>query len=130
MPQMANITVKNKAGTDVIFVAKVPSAGDKTPAKWAVDAANAIIGRRHTLAMGTRDNGSQNGRIIDVTTTHIITEMRDGVEVVAARVVLSTSGTLPTNVDSLKVSDAFVVHGNVVASTLVRQSAEEGYAPT
>lgn len=32
MPSMANITVKNNAAADVIYVAQVPSAGDKTPA--------------------------------------------------------------------------------------------------
>lgn len=130
MPSMANITVKNGAAADVVYVASVPSAGDKTPAKWTENAASGIVGHRPTLTMGTRDNGSKNARVVDLTSKTPIVELLNGVPTVVASVVLSTQGSLPTNVDATKVADAFIKHGNLIASALIRQAAQDGYAPT
>ena len=65
MPSMADITVKNKANVDVVYVAKVPSAGDKTPARWTADALHGIAGFRPSFTTGTRNNSSQNARVLE-----------------------------------------------------------------
>lgn len=130
MPQMANITVKNGAGTDVIYVSAVPSAGDRSPAVWTANALSPISGHRPKFTVSTRDNGRQNGRHMSGSFRFPIIDSTTGKPVVDAIVPLSFEGTLPTNVDAATVVDAFTQFGNLVASTLVRQSASDGYAPT
>lgn len=130
MPNMANITVKNKAGTDVIYVAATPSAGDSSPAVWRLNAASAILAHRPRLTLATRDNARKNGRVIEGSFQFPVVETVGGVDVITATVPLRINGTLPTNVSSATVADAFVQFGNLLASTLIRSAAEEGYAPT
>lgn len=130
MPSMANITVKNKAGSDVVYVASVPSAGDKSPARWTFEASSAIIGFRPTLEVVTRSNSARNGRIVEVNGTYPIVETVDGRLTVSARVPFKLLTTAPTNVDSALAEDAFVQFGNLIVSTLMRSVFGTGYAPT
>lgn len=130
MASMANITVKNKANADVTYVASTPSAGDSSPARWTLNAANAAIGLRPKLLMVTRDNNRKNGRVVDLSFSFPITETVNGVETLVATVPLRTQGTLPTNVSAAAVADAFIQYGNLLASSLIRAAAEEGFAPT
>lgn len=130
MPAMGNITVKNAANADVIYVAASPSAGDKTPAVWRQNAANAVIGRRPLLSLLTRDNGNKDGRHFSAVYKFPIVQTIGGIEQVTATMPFTVEGTLPTNVDNALVNDAFVQLGNLMASALIRSSAQEGYAPT
>lgn len=130
MPAMANIVVLNNAGTNVTYTAAAPSAGDKNPAVWRANALSTIMGNRPVLRLLTRDNARANGRVIEGSFSFPVLQTISGVETVVAKVPLVFSGTLPTNVDATSVRDAFVQFGNLIASTLVRSSAEEGYAPT
>lgn len=132
MPAMANITVKNAANADVIFTAATPSAGDRSPAVWRANGSSAIIGHRPMFQMVTRENGRQNGRVVEVTYRHPIVDSTTtpGSPKVIATVPFTISGTLPTNVDVALVKDAFIQLGNLLVSTLIRSSIEEGYAPT
>lgn len=130
MPSMANITVKNAANVDVVYVAKTASAGDKSPARWTVDAANPIAGFRPVFQVQTRDNGSNNGRVFESTLRFPVLSTVAGVDQKDATVPFEVRGTLPTNVDSAKVKDAFVQLGNLLVSALVRDVADTGYAPT
>lgn len=130
MAAMANITVLNAAAGNVIYVAKTPSAGDKVPAKWTQDAAHAIPGFRPKFDVVTRDNGAGNGRIIEGNFAFPVTAVVNGVDTLLGTVPLRFSGTLPTNLDSTKVNDAFVQFGNLAVSSLIRAAAADGYAPT
>lgn len=130
MPTMASITVKNAAGTDVVYVASVPSSGDRSPARWTFEAASPIFGFRPTLELTTRFNGAGNGRICEFNFVYPLTATVDGVTTLLARVPFKGSFTLPTNVDIALAYDAFVQVGNLLVSTLIRQSAQSGYAPT
>lgn len=130
MPAMGNITVKNAANADVVYTASVPSAGDRSPARWTANAASAIIGFRPVLQVVTRDNGKQSGRHMEATFRYPIVETIEGRPTVTATVPFTLSGTLPTNVDGTLVSDAFVQLGNLLASSLIRAVASEGYSPT
>lgn len=130
MPSMANITVKNAAAADVVYVAKVPSSGDRSPARWTLDAASAVIGFRPTLEVTTRSNGSNNGRILDLNFVFPILQTVSGVTSVAARVPFKGSTTMPTNVDATLAVDAFTQAGNLIVSALIRACYGEGYAPT
>lgn len=130
MPSMANITVKNKANADVVYVAKVPSSGDRSPARWTQDAASAIIGHRPVLELTTRSNGNNSGRILDYNFVFPITSTVSGVTTVVARIPFKGSTTMPTNVDSALASDGYVQAGNLLVSALLRACFDEGYAPT
>lgn len=130
MPSMANITVKNAANADVVYVAAIPSAGDRVPARWTQNAASAIIGFRPLFQVVTRDSSGKPGRILDGSLRFPVVETINGVPTQVALVPATFSVTLPTNVDSTVVSDAFVQLGNLLSSTLVRAVAAEGYAPT
>lgn len=130
MPNMANITVKNKAGTDVVFVAATPSAGDSSPAVWRQNAASSAISSRPRFTLLTRDNARKDGRVIDGSFSFPVMVDVAGIPTLAATVPLRFNGTLPTNVDSAVVADAFVQFGNLLVSTLIRSVSEDGYSPT
>lgn len=130
MSSMTNITVKNAAGLDVVYNAATPSAGDKSPAIWRQNAAHANIGFRPTFKLLTRDNARANGRVVDASFIFPIIASIGGVDTLVAKVPFSVSGTLPTNVAASAVFDGFVQFGNLIVSELIRQAAEEGYAPT
>jgi len=127
---MANITVKDSANADVVYVAATPSAGDRSPARWTQNAANAIIGFRPVFQVVTRDSTGKPGRIMEGSLRFPITATVNGVETQLAVVPMTFQATLPTNVDATKVADAFVQWGNLLASTLIRSTASDGYAPT
>lgn len=130
MPNMANITVKDAAGADVVYVAATPSAGDTSPAVWRQNAASATISFRPRFTLATRDNARKDGRVIDGSFSFPVVGTVGGADTLLATVPLRVSGTLPTNVSSAEVADAFVQFGNLMASTLIRSAAEEGYSPT
>lgn len=130
MPAIGNITVLNAAAANVVYTAATPSAGDKSPAVWRANSLSAIVGNRPRFTVATRDNSRQNGRVFEASFSFPVLQHISGVETVVAKVPMTVSGTLPTNVDSAAVNDAFVQFGNLLVSTLVRSSANEGYAPT
>lgn len=130
MPSMANITVKDASNADVVFNAAVPSAGDRTPARWNANAVSAIAGFRPTATVVTRDNGRESGRVLEGNAVWPFTQTVSGVETSVARMPFKVSTTLPTNVPASSVLNAWVVFANFYASALMRQVAEEGYAPT
>lgn len=132
MPSIANITVKNKANTDVVYVQKVPSAGDRSPARWTADALSTVAGFRPSFEMTTRSNGSNNGRIAEFTYWFPIVDnvTTPGKPVLLGKFPFKGSCTIPTNVEASVPDDAFVQLGNLLASTLIRQATAEGYAPT
>lgn len=129
MPAMANITVKNAANADVVYVAKNPSSGDKTRARWTEDGANAIIGFRPVFEATTRDSNGKPGRVLNATLKTPITGLVEGVETQLAVVPMTFETTIPTNVDAAKVYDAYVKAGNLLVAALMREVAASGYAP-
>lgn len=130
MPAMGNITVKNVANADVIYVAKVASAGDKTPAKWSVDAAHAIVGFRPWMTVNTRDNGPKNARIVEAVVNAPVIAVVNGADTIVARVPVNLAATLPTNVSGAAVYDAIFQATNLFVSTLMRDVYSTGYSPT
>lgn len=131
MPSMANIAVLNAAAASVTYTAATASAGDKVAAVWRQNAASEIVGFRPSLSVTTRDNAKRNGRIFEASMRYpIFMTETSGQKVLLATVPLTLSGTLPTNVDFAAVKDAFIQFGNLMVSTLIRDSVAEGYAPT
>lgn len=132
MPSMANITIKNAANADVVWVAASPSSGEKSPAVWRFNAQSDKLAFRPTFALTMKENGRRNGRIFSAEFKFPLAgENSDtGSPYLYATIPFNVSGTLPTNVDVMTLENAFVQFGNLLASALIRAAATEGYAPT
>lgn len=127
MPDMANITVKNNANADVIYVASTPSSGDRVPAVWKQNAAGTTWASRPTLKVLSRNNARNTTRIIEVDFKFPIVDA-DGIVTDVIPFTGAFSGV--NTVDTTKIRDAFVQLGNLLASSLIRDVVTEGYAPT
>lgn len=127
MPNMANITVKNAANADVVYVAGSPSSGDRVPARWKQNAAGTTWASRPELSVVMRSNARNTTRILEGTFKFPIIDV-DGV--ITDVIPGSFSFTSVNSVDSTKVNDAFTQFGNLIASALIRACASEGYSPT
>jgi hypothetical protein len=129
---MANITVKNAANADVLWTAVTPSAGDRSPAVWRSNTASDMLAYRPQFSLVLKENGRKNGRIFSAEFKWPIsgTNSETGSPYLYATIPFTVSGTLPTNVDVDVLNDVFVQFGNLMVSTLIRSSAQDGYAPT
>lgn len=63
MPSMANLSLKNNAGTTVTAVALSPSAGDSVPARWRVENAVLAPSMRAVVEMSSRYSKFSSGRV-------------------------------------------------------------------
>lgn len=132
MPAMANMTVLDGAGGNVVYTAATPSAGDRSPAVWRANALSGRLSERPIFTVLTRDNAKRTARHLSITHRFPITfvDPVTSVSTIVATVPFSCEVTLPINVDAVDVKNAFVQAGNLIVQTLIRSVAEEGYAPT
>lgn len=132
MPTMANITIKKKDGTtDVVWSASQPSAGDKTPAKWRSNTVHSVLGFRPVFQMACADNADGSGRRITVDGAYPLIATENGVEVRKGIVPFKATMLIPQFfTDPAQLDEAIYQFGNLLVSSLVRQSIQEGFAPT
>lgn len=128
MPTMANITVKNKAGTDVVYVAKVPSAGDRSPSRWQLDAASDIPSFRPDFTVGTKDSGNGRRRIADVNYSFPAVIQINGVDTLVDKVTFQGAFGLPKGIADTITEEGVTQLGNLLVSVLVRDILKTGYA--
>lgn len=133
MPNMANITVKKADGTtDVTYTASTPSAGDKSPAIWTQNSFSTIQGFRPRLEIGTQNNGANTIRQMRVKYSYpsLFTDTTTGLQKLLKTVGFDGICYMPKDLTTTEWKEAWAQLGNLLASTLVRSVAEEGYAPT
>lgn len=130
MPNMASITVKDGANVDVVYNAASASSGDANPAIWRANAANATMAFRPLFKFATQPNVAGTTRKIRGTLTYPVTATVAGVETLLGTIPLAIEGALPVNLPASAWEDAFVQFGNLLVSSLIRESVESGYAPT
>lgn len=133
MPSMANITVKKADGTtDVTYVAAMPSAGDKSPARWTQNAASSILGFRPVFEIQTQFNGPGTMRQARLKFSLPVTyaDASTGLNKLLKSVDFDGVVYLPVELGSDKWDEAFSQLGNLLVSSLVRDTIEAGYAPT
>lgn len=130
MPNMANITVKNVANADVIYVAATPSAGDRSPAVWRQNALSSVMGHRPVFTALSRDNAAGTARNVSFTFKYPVTVIDGGVTKVLHTIPIRCEAVLPTDISVDLNSEAFTQFGNLMVSSLIRSSISEGYAPT
>lgn len=132
MPQIADITVKNAAGTDVIYVAATPSAGDTLPARWTQNALTSVQGFRPKLELTSRSNGNGDVRRIDFDFSYPFTYTDPSTSLPRLLATTRFTGSV-ANARVLTVdqwNEAFVQLGNLLVSTLIRNTVKDGFAPT
>lgn len=132
MPNMANITVKDASNVDVVWTAATPSAGDRSPAVWRSNSVSEIPQYRPSFSLVLKNNGKGNGRIFHAEYAFPITGEAPvtGAPYLMATIPFRVDGTLPMNISTSAINQAFVQFGNLLVSTLVRSAAQDGYSPT
>lgn len=132
MPQMANIVIKGSDGVaEVTYTAKTPSAGDKSPAVWKNDAIGAINAARPSFTFVMADNGTRKARrarssfvwprsIVDVAGNVTIVGGASG----------ESSHLIPQDMKVTDIKEYCSQYANLLASVLIQDCLNQGYAPT
>lgn len=131
MPDMANITVKKADGsTDVTYGKTQPSAGDNSPAVWR-GSVSEIAGFNAELRYVARPSKDRGVRRSELTFSFPHTVVgTDGVTRVTDTTRISCTVLTPQRVP-LTATDESVAQGlNLLASALIKASAQSGYAPS
>jgi len=134
MPQMADITVKKNDGTtDIVYVAKQPSAGDRVSAVWRSDAnAAPYAGLKPEFKLSSRSNADGSVRRCDFVgaytgfATDSTTTISSAIGKVTLQGTVSVSQTLP----AADINEGVSQLTNLIVSALMRQCLKDGFAPT
>ena len=133
MASIADITVKKADGsTNVVYVAAVPSAGDKSPAVWTQNAFSGIQGFRPRFELTTSNNGANTIRQARVKFFYpsLYTDASTNLQKLNASIGFDGTAFLPKGLTTTEWLEAWAQLGNLLVSTLVRSSVQDGYAPT
>lgn len=132
MPQMANVTVKKSDGiTDVVYSAKTPSAGDKSPAVWKNDTVGTVAASRPTFTVVAMDNGNRKARRIRGTFFWPKTRVDSaGNVVVQGGCSSERSALIPQDMTSAEIAEFVAQEANIWASALLKAVSVDGYAPS
>lgn len=133
MPNMADITVKKADGTtDITYVALSPSAGDKTPAQWRVEAIGTVPGNRPTLAVTSRFSVDRQARVVEGKLLYPETFTDSTTGIVATRLRESFSFTQIIRQDAADstTKELSAQAANLVKSALIQSVLMTGFAPS
>lgn len=132
MAAIANITVKKKDGvTDIVWTGIQGQGGDSAPARWASNTVGTAIAHRPTLQLVSRDNGPKTARHFDFVFRYpnLVTDS-SSITKVDGQAVASGSFVLPKGMLDAQRGEAAYQLGHLLAATLIKQSFDEGNAPT
>lgn len=131
MPTMANITVKKADGTtDVVYSQANPSAGDKAPAVWKNQTVGTVLAARPTFTLVASDNGTKKARRFRSTFfwPKTRTDALSNV-IVSGGASGESSHLIPQDMTPTEIGEYVAQYANLLASALIKQSMNEGYAP-
>lgn len=136
MPAMASLTVKKAdETTNIVYDALTPAAGDGVDAVWRQDTgavAGLPVGHRALFAMKTLNNGPKTARRAVLTysrpysTQNTTTSKYEAKDQASFRLEM----TMPQAIPGAELSESVRQFLNLVNQTLVKQAAEQGYAPS
>lgn len=135
MPTMASITVKKNDGTtDIVYDALNGSAGDSSPAMWRQDTGAATglpVGLRAKFSMNSKWNGPKTARQVKLNFTmpYAVQDTTTTLYTANDRVVFDAVITVPQNIPASTINEAVAQAFNLVAASLVKSSAQVGFAP-
>lgn len=130
MPTMANITVKNVAGADVVYNAKTASAGDRSPARWSQDALHAVPAFRPSLAVGAKDNSDGKRRIVDINYAYPVVQTVAGVDTMTDKITFNGAFSASKFTISTMTEEGAKQLGLLIASALIKEILASGYSAT
>jgi len=131
MPNQTAITVKKNDGTtDVIYTGVVPSAGDKSPAKWRSPIGSAPAFKPELTVVAAPNGNGQVRRLVAEFSYPVTSTATDGKVSVTDKPKMRLEIPLPQGMDQA-VLDEYVSQGlNLFASIHFRDQAKSGYAST
>lgn len=132
MPQMANIVIKAADGVAAVtYTAKVPSAGDKSPAVWKNDAVGTVNAAKPSFTFVMMDNGTRKARRArsSFIWPKTRTDVAGNVSVVGGASGES-SHLIPQDMTVTEINEYCAQYANLLASTLVQACLTSGYAPS
>jgi hypothetical protein len=135
MPTMASMTVKKYDGTtDIIYDAVSASGGDGSPAVWRQDtgaAAALPVGLRNVFKFWTLWNGSKSARQskFNFVSPYALQDSTTTKYSASDRVVIEGIMTVPQALPATAINEAIYQACNLLAQSLIKQSAAAGYAP-
>lgn len=132
MASMADITVKKAdETTNIVYTAKVASAGDRTPAVWKSTTVGTAPAHNPSLSLTSRSNGDGKVRRVEFAFAYPQTAVAsDGSISVVNLAQVSGSAAVPQGMPQADLNEAVAQCMNLLASTLVKQAMKDGYAPT
>lgn len=132
MPNMANIVIKKADGTtDVTYTSAAPSAGDKSPAVWKNQTVGTVLAARPSFTLVAMDNGTRKARRVRSTFLWPKTRVDTAGNVTVVGGASSESSHLiPQDMTPTEIGEYVAQYANLLASTLIKQSLVDGYAPS
>jgi len=133
MPTMAAITIKKNDGiTDNVYSILTASGGDKSPAIWRADGNVGYPGQKPTLSYKTSPSQDGLTRRIEGTFTYpsVYTDTATSTTKVLKKAYFNFTGSLPTDMPSADANEFGAQLGNLLASTLIKQCNQVGFAAT
>jgi len=136
MPSMANITVKKYDGTtDIVYDALSASGGDGSPAVWRQDTgatAAKPVGLRALFKLWTTWNGPKTARQMkfNFVSPYAVQDSTTTLYSAKDRVVFDGIVTIPQGIPANEINESIYQGLNLLASSLVKSSGSNGYAPT
>lgn len=131
MTQMANIVIKaSDLTSNVTYTAKTPSAGDKSAAVWKNDAVGTINAARPTFTFVMMDNGTRKARRARSSFLWPKTRVDTAGNVsVVGGASGESSHLIPQDMTPAEIKEYCAQYCNLLASALIQDSLNSGYAP-
>lgn len=130
MPNMADIVVKKNDGTtDITYSNLTPSAGDKTPARWASLTVSTKSSLRPTFTMSSRFNGGSTARHVTCIGKYPSFVNISGVDTVNGNTLFTVDCVVPLQITDADINEAVAQFTNMVKSSLIQSCIKVGYAP-
>lgn len=129
MPQMANIVVKAGNGTTDVTLSQLTAAsGDGGMAQWRGTAPSPALASN--LRCKTSWNRARTVRQVELTGDVPVLMDVAGVQQVVARISMRTTFQVPMTAPATNAKDAAAILTNALASSLIKEVVETGFAPT
>jgi len=129
---MANLTVKAYNTTsDVIYVAQTPSAGDKTPARWRVDAFGTVPANRPVFTVSSYASANGQARLVNgkLVYPETYTDSTTGLINVRNSASISFSAIIPQMLNMSTINETVAQFANLLKTALMQEVIASGYAP-
>lgn len=133
MPNISDLTVKRYDGTtDAIYVAKVGSSGDSSPAIYRWDAFAASQAFRPELKIWSRASGDRLSRIVEAAFFYpqLYTETTTGLSKVANRARFNGKWVMPMDMPTADLNEFAAQFGNLFDHSQMVDTIRTGFAFT